>query len=298
MSVKFRNPKTGEVFEVTNRCNEKFCAHIVGCTNCPIYKDVSNGNVLCAEWVKEHPHKAAKLMEYEVVEDNISRLDLSKFTDNIGVQCKTEEEAKKLLGALYSCGYRWNSDYELNGDYELIEYTMWGTYKEQTIYFRSKENKKITYSSAEYEENVIQFTDLIVREEEATMENIKPHICEILGVDVGKKFTVENENPNAIFHIDNLGRVTTGTCDIASRVLCDIINHPEKIRPAITFSEKEVTQIEAIKILYPSAKYIERLNDGIGDSVIVTSNCGRYVILNELCFPNLPVDKEIDITEF
>lgn len=69
MSVKFRNPKTGEVFEVTDCCNDMFCKHITCCScNCPIY--THKGASQCADYVNEHPYEAAKLMGYEVVEDS------------------------------------------------------------------------------------------------------------------------------------------------------------------------------------------------------------------------------------
>lgn len=69
MSVKFKNPKTGEVFEVTDCCNDMFCKHITCCScNCPIY--THKGASQCADYVNEHPYEAAKLMGYEVVEEN------------------------------------------------------------------------------------------------------------------------------------------------------------------------------------------------------------------------------------
>lgn len=158
--------------------------------------------------------------------------------------------------------------------------------------FFCKAAKLMRYKAVE--ENVIQFTDLIVREEEATMKNVKPRICEILGLDVGEKFTVENENQSCIFHIDNLGRVTTGTCDIASRVLCDIISHPDKIKLVTTLSKEEEALVNAVQLLYPRARYIKKTNDGI----IVSSICRYITTLQHLEFPNLPMDKENDITEF
>lgn len=262
MSVKFRNPKTNEIFEV--------------------------GYSFCSDLISTHPHEAAELIGYEVVEENKSRLDLTKFAVGVGVQCKTEEEAKELLGALYSCGYKWS-----NGD-ELIAYTMWEICKEQTAYFHSKEDKKVVYGNAEHEENVIQFTNLIVREEKSVMENIKPRMCEILGIDVDEKFTVENEE--GTFYISNIGQVTTGVFLMNPRVLCDIINHPEKICPIISFSEEEKAQINAIKIIYPAVKYIYKSKtDNIG---VFNSNKELITAFSELKFPNLLTEKEIDITNF
>lgn len=285
MNVRFRDPKTGEVFEVGfNACSSKFCRDIL-CNERPIRE--LTGLKACSIWVNAHPREAARLMGYEVVEENMSRLDLTKFTDDVGVQCKTEEEAKELLGVLCSCGYKWNSNDE------LITYTMWQVYKEQTVYFCSKENKRITYDSAKRVGNVIQFTDLIVREEGATMENIKPRICEILGVDVGEEFTVENED--GVYHISSTGQATTGVILINPRVLCDIINHPEKIKPVITFSEEEERLIKLIKILYPTANRIYK--NEYNTILVCRPDKELPPALYDLEFPNLPVNKEIDITK-
>lgn len=71
MSVKFRNPKNGEVFELKNSCSEKFCKHLKTCQGCPVREYVRKEGS-CADWINEHPYEAAKLMEYEVVDDMLN----------------------------------------------------------------------------------------------------------------------------------------------------------------------------------------------------------------------------------
>lgn len=64
--MKFRNPETGEIYEVTyDNCNRSgFCAEIE-CGECPLKEYIATG--LCSIWVNAHPHEAARLMGYEVV---------------------------------------------------------------------------------------------------------------------------------------------------------------------------------------------------------------------------------------
>ena len=64
--MKFRDPRTNEVYEVTNNnCSASgFCARI-SCSECPI-----NGRGNCSTWVNSNPYEAARLMGYEVIEDN------------------------------------------------------------------------------------------------------------------------------------------------------------------------------------------------------------------------------------
>ena len=67
--MKFRNKKTGE--EVSANILEiadGYCmAHDCFLGKCPM-EDVAKGEP-CSEWIKAHPHEAARLMGYEVVED-------------------------------------------------------------------------------------------------------------------------------------------------------------------------------------------------------------------------------------
>lgn len=68
--MKFRNKKTGE--EVSANILEiadGYCmAHDCFLGKCPM-EDVAKGEP-CSEWIKAHPHEAARLMGYEVVEDD------------------------------------------------------------------------------------------------------------------------------------------------------------------------------------------------------------------------------------
>lgn len=65
--MKFRNPETGETFGNTYD-DTAFCGQYVGCINCPVGNVELNYD--CTEWVNENPHEAARLMGYEVVEDD------------------------------------------------------------------------------------------------------------------------------------------------------------------------------------------------------------------------------------
>ena len=65
--MEFRNPETGEVFE--NTCDDvTFCGHYKGCIGCPIGDAKQNYD--CTYWINHHPHEAARMMGYEVVEDD------------------------------------------------------------------------------------------------------------------------------------------------------------------------------------------------------------------------------------
>lgn len=66
--MKFRNPNTGEVFD---KLSEKFCGeyYYKPCRDCPL--DIEEQE--CDDFAIEHPHEAAHMMGYEVVEDDDER---------------------------------------------------------------------------------------------------------------------------------------------------------------------------------------------------------------------------------
>ena len=66
--MKFRS-KTGEVFDSLREASDKFCSdHDCFWRECPL--DKANESRACWDWIQEYPIDAARLMGYEVVEDN------------------------------------------------------------------------------------------------------------------------------------------------------------------------------------------------------------------------------------
>lgn len=94
MSVKFRNPKTGEAYEIEpyNYMNA-FC-NGTECIKCPILK---KADTCCSIWVNAHPHEAATLMGYEVVEDsNEVEIDHGK-KDNQSLKADADKPRPSLV---------------------------------------------------------------------------------------------------------------------------------------------------------------------------------------------------------
>ena len=123
MSVKFRNPKTAEVFEVINNCAEKFCADIEECRYCQIESKINKMiEHPCSRWINEHPHEAAELMGYEVVED-------SKEVEIESVKKEHSMTRKEILAAAEACvcGQR-EEDYGSPEDNFRTIAELWQTY--------------------------------------------------------------------------------------------------------------------------------------------------------------------------
>ena len=64
--MKFRNPETGEVFVNELLMQADYCIGKECFCGCVLQKYIPN----CSKFVKDNPHEAARLMGYEVVEDD------------------------------------------------------------------------------------------------------------------------------------------------------------------------------------------------------------------------------------
>ena len=66
--MKFRNPETGEIFNSILLARANYCEYPrKTCANCSIQK---RRDKWCSDWICEHPREAARLMGYEVVEED------------------------------------------------------------------------------------------------------------------------------------------------------------------------------------------------------------------------------------
>lgn len=111
--MKFRNPETGEVYDIEAYLHDpRFCA-MASCKDCEIKK--KKGYVGCSKWINEHPKKAARLMGYEVIEDEQDKHTRASILD----------EAKRCV-----CGQREQDYGSPENNFRLIA-TLWEPYIRQ-----------------------------------------------------------------------------------------------------------------------------------------------------------------------
>ena len=72
--MKFRNKETGEEFPYIQAARVSFClyrenAAMMACYTCKLSSRNNGEHSGCVEFCEEHPHEAARLMGYEVVEE-------------------------------------------------------------------------------------------------------------------------------------------------------------------------------------------------------------------------------------
>ena len=186
--MKFRS-KTGEVALTIEQALEQFCDSKKDCDYCELrelvqqYKGTKRP---CHEYAMANPHEAARLMGFEVVEDE--KEDSMFYSQSLEVlnPAKAIKEAK---------------------------------------------------------------------EKEANMD--KPRICEVLGVEVGEKFTIADtdywiEKNGAIFSDGNQRDL------VGVSLICDVVNHPDRIIRKPRFTQQEAERAKAIKEIFPNAYKLAR----------------------------------------
>jgi len=128
------------------------------------------------------------------------------------------------------------------------------------------------------------------KEKEANMD--KPRICEVLGVEVGEKFTIADtdywiEKNGAIFSDGNQRDL------VGVSLICDVVNHPDRIIRKPRFTQKEVERAKAIKVLYPEADSLDECDP----QVKVLNTKFVMATLDTALFPSLRPGETVTLDE-
>ena len=81
--MKFRDPETGEVYDADDALDSVFECNCCNPGTCPIGKEAFISGYSCADYTESHPHEAARLMGYEVVEDDMPETAKHKEETNM-----------------------------------------------------------------------------------------------------------------------------------------------------------------------------------------------------------------------
>ena len=103
-TIKFRNKETGEEFPYIQAARVSFClyrenAAMMACYTCKLSSRNNGEHSGCVEFCEEHPHEAARLMGYEVLEDDCveprkhkeeANMDKPRICEVLGVEVDEE----------------------------------------------------------------------------------------------------------------------------------------------------------------------------------------------------------------
>ena len=130
------------------------------------------------------------------------------------------------------------------------------------------------------------------KEKEANMD--KPRICEVLGVEVGEKFTIADtdywiEKNGAIFSDGNQRDL------VGVSLICDVVNHPDRIIRKPRWTQQEVELAKAAKKLFPEASDLARMN---ACALALSNDHGGHIAnINSDLFPSLPLGLCVKLDE-
>lgn len=123
----------------------------------------------------------------------------------------------------------------------------------------------------------------------------KPRICEVLGVEVGERFTSNRKASSAHYLVSHTGHVfhCASGDTISGADLAYIINHPECIVRKKRFTEQEIEDANAIKRLILGATKISRKHGTLNVIVI----CEYGPVLNKDLFPSIAPGESYTLDE-
>ena len=251
--MKFRS-KTGDVIESDDAV---FLLCRNECDNCPIMKNVPSDKS-CRSWVRNHPHEAARLMGYEVVEDEPSGEggQLNFVCQRLGVY-----PGQPFLAT----GYPERSFPPLVYlDGQIRIYSPDGQKRHKVggraVCWMIDHPEAIEPLQGYMPEEVAFKEDIDDFKKEANMD--KPRICEVLGVEVDEEFTI-GENQYFVDKSGDMWCVTkNGEKLKCGTAICCAINHPDRIIRKPRWTEQEVERAQAVKVLWPCARAVVKAESG------------------------------------
>lgn len=100
--MKFRNPKTGEVFEGIERARTSYCSG----KDCDHDCEIAFKQTTCSQWAKDHPADAARRMGLEVITDEeepVKKKDKPRICQVLGVEVGEVFTADTPYGRFQRC---------------------------------------------------------------------------------------------------------------------------------------------------------------------------------------------------
>ena len=258
--MKFK--KDGKVFDDIQKALSHYCRPHQPplCSGC-VFRDFKEP---CGKFAWENPAEAARLMGYEVVEEETG---WTLAEDGDGVVCP-------------HCG----------SDFCTLVYNA-----EEFIFCPSCGKKVKKEANMDKQSTTSQAN----QPEPVNYGSSKPRICEVLGVEVGERFSVKDEEAgydSCEIFIDDSGvaQAEHRTGVIAPAILMiHAINHPASIIRKPRFTEAEVADARAIMRLCPKATVLRRTECDL--HVFIDDKIFLFRIRNDL-FPSILPGQSVKIS--
>ena len=256
--MKFRNPKTGEVFEDISDALESAyqCWDCPGIGGCPIGRKAMNYNMDCCSVVEKHAEKAARLMGYEVVEDE--KEDSMFYSQSLEVlnPAKAIREAKEKETGKMECPVC---------------------------------GKEVDIRLKEANMDKPRICEVLGVEVGETF-SIDGYPTDYGMVQVCEDGKIRRVISSVEFPFAKDGEVGH---KIGSNVLYYLLNHPDSIIRKPRWTEQEVERAKAIKVLYPEAESLDECDP----QVKVLNTKFVIATLDTALFPSLRLGESVTLDE-
>ena len=127
-------------------------------------------------------------------------------------------------------------------------------------------------------------------------ENKKPRIAEILGVEVGERFSVEGQRGGDPLYVNRDGWVRyVGDGAISTSAVTIAINHPDRIIRKPRWTEQDVEDAKALKRMIKNAHHVRRCVEEV--SLRLYGKYDDYILTLNNCFAALPPQTEVTLDE-
>ena len=268
--MKFRNPETGEVFNTIRQAVQNHCSFHCNSRACPYWESAGCVGML-KRYTVDNPHEAARLMGFEVLEDEAE--DSMFYSQSLEVlnPAKANREALEDDGCF-------------------------------------TENERKTYQDMLNRAGKPTGNNIENLMEEANVD--KPRICEVLGVEVGEPFSIDGYPTDygmvQVCEDGKIRRVISSAefpfaqdgevgHKIGSNALYYLLNHPDRIIRKPRFTQQEVEDARAVKRLL-EVDSVSRAAYGNG-LVAIKSDWSVSIVLSRDCFPSLLPGKTVTLDE-
>lgn len=129
-------------------------------------------------------------------------------------------------------------------------------------------------------------------EKEANMD--KPRICEVLGVEVGERFSISPVEKQ--LYVSESGNIIDDDRHLFAQLFVDAINHPDRIIRKPRFTQQEVESAKIISVLFPEATHIGRLR-GSNALIIIGADNGWIANIENSLFQEIKSGQSVTLDE-
>lgn len=134
--------------------------------------------------------------------------------------------------------------------------------------------------------------DYLNKGKETNMD--KPRICEVLGVEVGERFSISPVEKQ--LYVSESGNIIDDDRHLFAQLFVDAINHPDRIIRKPRFTQQEVESAKIISVLFPEATHIGRLR-GSNALIIIGADNGWIANIENSLFQEIKSGQSVTLDE-